>query len=421
MAAGSGDILAFEPLALEAVRALLAPPPPPCLSLYLPTHRTVPDNAVDLPSFVHLVEALELALSATKPRAEIERLLHPFRLLAADARFWRHARDGLAVLAADGRGRVFQLQRPVQPLAMAAARFHTMPLIRAVTALDRCDVLALTSRSARVWAGRIWHDPRGAVAERLDPVSLVALPGSGPVEQLTPADVVTPETLEPHRVKHGMGPTGDAATAFVHGGFGSKHDDVDRDTEIFLRHVDEIVTAQVSTRSESPLVLVAAARLAAAFRGLAGNPFLIEEYVDLDPHLLTTEDLGSRIVPVFTRSREARIAREIRAFEVARDRGLGADDLADVARAAVAGQVAALLVEADRFEVGRFDRGSGAIEFDGDPVGDLSRTGDQAAAGGEDLFGAVAETVLAKGGTVVSLSRIAMPTESGMAAVYRYA
>ena len=38
----------------------------------------------------------------------------------------------------------------------------------------------------------------------------------------------------------------------------------------------------------------------------------------------------------------------------------------------------------------------------------------------EDLFGAVAETVLEKGGAVVALVRNAMPTESGVAAVYRY-
>ena len=83
--------------------------------------------------------------------------------------------------------------------------------------------------------------------------------------------------------------------------------------------------------------------------------------------------------------------------------------------------MATLLVEADRFAAGRFDRSSGAIEFDGPAVGDLSRTGDRAAAGGEDLYGAIAETVLAKGGTVVGVARDALPTDSGLAAIYRYA
>lgn len=417
MATRAGDVLAFEPLSIEAVRTLLEPPPAPCLSIYLPTHRNVPDNTVDRPTFARLVDALELALSATKSRGEIERQLHPFRLLATDRRFWEHTQDGLAVLAGDGRARVFVLQRTVQPLAMVAARFHTAPLVRAVSALDRFAVLALTSRTAQVYAGRIWHDPRGCAAERLDPVPLAAVAGGAEVFVLSRDEVISPEILEPHRVKHGTGPAGRASPAFVHGGFGSKHDDVDRDTEIFLRHVDTVVAEQVSRPSGLPLVLVCQGRLAATFRGLSANPLLVDEHVDLDPHLLPESDLAAAVTPVFGRARAAHIAREVRAYELARDRGLAAGDLSDVARAAVGGQVATLLVEADRFEAGSLDRVTGAIEFSG---AGPARVGG-AAATGEDLYGAIAETVLAKGGTVVALARIAMPTESGVAAIYRYA
>jgi hypothetical protein len=38
----------------------------------------------------------------------------------------------------------------------------------------------------------------------------------------------------------------------------------------------------------------------------------------------------------------------------------------------------------------------------------------------DDLHGGVSETVLAKGGTIVALVRDAMPTETGLAAIYRY-
>ncbi|MFM9025255.1 MAG: hypothetical protein ACKON7_07955 [Planctomycetaceae bacterium] len=409
MAVPAEDALLVEPLSASRVRSLFEPVTPPCLSLYMPTHRSVPDNTVDLPAYRHLVEALELALSATPSGSSSDRLLRPFRLLEADRRFWEHTRDGLAVLAAAGRARVFVLQRPVQPLAMVAGRFHTLPLVRAVTALDRCDVLALTSRQARVFSGRIWHDPQGATPERLDPVPLVPAAGRPAAEALGRDDVVSPETSEPHRVKHGTGPTGRAGTAFVHGGFGAKRDDVDRDTEIFLRHVDGIVHEQVSRRTELPLVLVCQGRLAASFRGLTANPLLLDEHVDLDPHLLSAAELAAAVVPAFVRGRDARIAREIGAFVAARDRGLGAGDLADVARAAVAGQVAMLLVEADRLVAGRLDRSTGAIEFDG------------LAAGGEDLYDAIAETVLAKGGTVVTVARGSLPTAGGVAAIYRYA
>jgi hypothetical protein len=97
--------------------------------------------------------------------------------------------------------------------------------------------------------------------------------------------------------------------------------------------------------------------------------------------------------------------------------------LADVARAAVAGRVATLFVEADRFEPGRIDRATGAIA-PATPAGvrpaDRSRSGDLPAVVEEDLVGAVAEEVLVRGGAVVAVDRIAMPTETGVAAIERY-
>lgn len=410
-----------EPVSDETVRALLDPPEPPCLSLYLPTHRRVPDNRVDLPAFEHLVESLERALAETAPREDRERLLHPFRVLSADAAFWRHTHDGLAVLAAAGTARVYLLQHPVDPLAVVGRRFHTMPLLRAVASLERFNVLTLTSRSARVWEGRVWHDPNGTAGERLDSLAVVAVDGQSPVEELTRSDVISEDIFEPHRVKHGMGPGGRAGTAFVHGGFGSKQDGVDHDTEIFLRHVDTVVGEQVSRVSRLPLLLVASARLAASFRGIATNAHLLDDRVDLDPHLLTASDLAAAVAPVFSRARAARVARYLGVFERARDQSRATDDLAEAARAAAAGQVATLMVAADRFECGRLDREGGDVELHGVSRGDRSRSGDLPAVTGEDVYGALAETVVAKGGALVILAPDEMPTTSGIAAIYRYA
>lgn len=414
------ESVSIEPLTTEAVRALLEPQPAPCLSLYLTTHRNVPENTVDLPTYRHLVEALELALEAACPRDASERLLHPFRRLAGDVRFWRHARAGLAVLGAAGRARCFLLERPVEPLALVGPRFHTLPLVRAVAGLEGFSLLALTSRAAEVFTGTVWHDPRGSAPGPLVPLPLVETPGGAPTLELARSAVVDAEILEPHRVKTGTGPAGRAAGAVVHGGFGGKQDDIDADTEIFLRHVDEVVLDQVSRPLGLPLVLVAAAPLAAVFRGLSHNPLLVDDFVDLDPHLAPHAAVAAAATPVFARARERFVARELRAFALARDRGTGAGDLADVARAAVAGRVATLLVEADRFEPGHLDRDTGAIEFTAVERDELALRGGRPAVTHEDLLGAVAEVVLEKGGTIVALPRIAMPTEGGVAAIYRY-
>lgn len=414
----AGDPTVLAEVSLETVRPLLDPQSPPCLSLYLPTHRNVPDNLVDLPAYRHLVEALAMALSVSQPRREIERLLEPLRAVAADPRFWQHTREGLAALAADGTARIFLLPVPVKPLALVTKRFHTMPLVRIAASTERFNVLTLTSRTAHVYEGRLAN---GHAADRLDPVPLHGVCGTGDPGTLDRSAVIDEEILQPHRVQRGMGPSGRGFTSVIHGGTGSKRDDIDADTEIFFRHVDEVVRERVSRQSGLPLVLVALPQLAALFRGLSKNRLLLDETVDRDVHLLPEASLAPLVAPIFAAARDRRIGRELHLFTQARDRGLGSGDLSEIARAAVAGRVATLLIEKDRFETGRLDRQTGAVELtDGEAAGDLSRSGDRPAFREEDLFGAVAETVLLHGGGILALERIAMPTESGVAAVYRY-
>jgi hypothetical protein len=417
-----GNPVSIGQISLESVRRLLDSHPAPCLSLYLPTHRRVPDNTVDLPAFGHLVAALEMALSATQPPETILRLVHPFHELHTNREFWQHTRDGLAVLAADGTAQVFLLQRPVKPLALVTSRFHTMPLLRIAASIDRFNLLTLTSRAAHMYEGLATE----AGVERLDPVPLhdlltggVGPAGTGGMD-VTRGEAVDEEAFQPHRVQRGMGPSGMAAGTIVHGGAGSKQDDIDADTEIFLRYVDEVVHERVTKHTGLPLVLVALPRLAARFRRLSKNRLLLDDGINKDVHLLPTQELPALVAPLFAAARAVRIARDVQTFEQARSRDLGSGDLSDIARAAVAGRVATLLIEKDRFEPGWLDPASGAIAGNGEMPADLSRSGDQPAIRTADLFGTVAETVLLHGGGVVAVEQSAMPTNSGVAAIYRY-
>ena len=279
-------------------------------------------------------------------------------------------------------------------------------------------VSGMRRREARLLEGTIWRDATSTVLGRLDPVALVSLPGHEPAESLARGDVVDEETFQPHRVERGLGPSGMAGPTIVHGGADSKQDDINADTEIFLRHVDAVVIDQASRPTGLPLVLVAGPKLAATFRGLSKNDLLLDDHIAKDPHLMDLDELAAAVANVFAAAAAARLAREIHLYEQGRAHDFAAGDLSDVGRAAVAGRVATLLIEADRFEPGRFDRTTGAIEFDG-----AGRAGEQAFGHDferEDVFGAVAETVLAHGGTIVSVPRIDMPTESGVAAIYRY-
>jgi hypothetical protein len=98
------------------------------------------------------------------------------------------------------------------------------------------------------------------------------------------------------------------------------------------------------------------------FRQVSQNPFLITEGIETDPAALAIDTLRERSWRVVEPRYLARLAGRVEEFGAAKSKGLGADDPALVAEAAVGGRVATLLIEADRHIPGRIDYASGRIE-----------------------------------------------------------
>lgn len=384
-------------LSLATIRRLLGPHRPPCLSLLMPTHRRVPARIVDRHQFRHLVDDLEADLEFSESLGETRRLLEPFRRLQSDAEFWEHTLDGLVMFGSDGTAEVFCVQYDLPPLAVVRTRFHTMPLVRAFSEIDRFDLLALTSRQGRVYSGTL---------QGLDPVDLETGCVHGGIDRW---DLIDQESIEPHRVRASLG-----QGRTLHGGYRDKQEGIDADTERFFREVDRIVDERVSRVSGLPLILVALAEQAAVFRRGSRNVLLLDEGVHRDPKPLKPADFPLLVEPIFAASRQRRIERLLDRYEAAFSHGRASGDPAGIARAVVAGRVATLLVEADRYEEGIFDRASGAIRWG---EGLEPRSGVELAG---DLFGILAEEVLLHGGEVVSLEKSAVPGENGLAAIERF-
>jgi hypothetical protein len=145
------------------------------------------------------------------------------------------------------------------------------------------------------------------------------------------------------------------------------------------------------------------------FRRVSRNPFLLPKGIATNPDALSLDELRAqswaRIEPFYL----ARLEELKDKFQAARSRQSASADLSDVARAAVAGRVETLLVEADRIVPGRFDRATGAIRFE--PLGSPEV---------DDLIDDVMEAVLRTGGEVIVVPAERMPTDTGLAATFRY-
>lgn len=389
----------MEPLANQQLRNLLRPQESPCLSLYQGTHRRHPENQQDPIRYRNLLKVLEESLQQKYATREVTPLLAPFRALADDADFWNHTLDGLAVLGGPADFHVFRLQRPVGELAIVADSFHTKPLVRILQSAERYQVLALNQRHIKLFEGNrdaldeielapgVPHTITEALGEELsDPRLTVSSYGTGP-----------------------GGPGGQAGSAAMRHGHGGKKDEVDIDRERFFRAIDRALLEHHSRPSGLPLILAALPEHHAAFRSASDNPFLVAEGIMINPDALSAEDLRERAWNVVEPSYRARVAQLVEAFGTARAKDLAAADLSDIAVAAVAGRVATLLVEADRRIPGRMNAEDGGIRLasGGDPEVD-------------DLLDDIAEQVLKAAGEVIVVAAERMPTDTGLAAIYRF-
>ena len=192
-------------------------------------------------------------------------------------------------------------------------------------------------------------------------------------------------------------------------GHGGRNEEVEIDAERFFRIIDRAVLEHHSRPSGLPLILAALPEHHGLFHQVSRNPFLAAEGMKVNPESAPAEELRARAWQVIEPQYQARLSALGEEFEQARSKGLGSDDLAQVAEAAAAGRVATLLIEADRQIPGRLDSATGRIKFD-----DLSHPRV------DDLLDDLGDLVAERGGQVLVVPTERMPVPTGLAATYRY-
>jgi len=365
----------------------------PCLSLYQPTHRHHPENQQDVIRFGNLVKELEHSLLQAHSAADTRTLLEPLRAVESDAALWNHTADGLAVLVAKGFFRVYTLPRTVRALAVVADSFHTKPLARLLQTVDRYQVLGLNLHEVKLFEGN---------RDALDQVELA------PGVPRTMPEALGFELTEPHQTVASYDGVGGGTTAMRHG-HGGMADEVDTDAVRFFRTVDRAILEHHSRPTKLPLMLASLPEHHAPFRKVSHNPFLSAEALDIHPDAISHSALVERAWKLAQPQYANRIKAMADKFReaVSKDHGTGALDAAAIA--ATSGRVATLMVEADRQIPGRLDAATGAVT-----PADLSQPEV------DDLLDDLAALTLEQGGEVLVVPKEHMPTDTGVAAVFRY-
>lgn len=377
----------------EYLNELLSAKEKPCLSLYQPTHRRHPENQQDPIRFRNLVKQLERSLLQKYPAETVGELLEPFEVLTNDLDFWKQTLDGLAILRSPSIFRIYGLQRPVPELAIVAETFHTKPLQRYVQTADRFQVLGLTLQEVFLFEGN------------RDALDRIPLPAGVPknIEEALGSDLT-----EEHITVGTYGGKTAKGVNMVHG-HGSKKDEVDVDAERFFRAIDRAIHEHCSKPSGLPLILAALPEHHNLFQTVSHNPLLVKEGIKTNPEAQSEKSLKDMAWKIWEPHYTAKLEALVEEYHQASANELGSAELKEIARAAAAGKVGKLMIEAGKVIPGKITDDSGKIS--------QTRIEDPEV---DDLLDDLAALVINRGGEVTIVPGDKMPEPTGAAAIFRY-
>ena len=245
-------------LSLDEVQALAQQSAQPSISIFLPTHRTSPDNQQDPIRFKNLLRQAEdtLAARGLKPR-EIEAITGPANALLEESLFWRYVYDGLAVYIAPGDFHAYRLPFPVEAQVIVAQSYYVKPVLPQFTNNGHYFILAFSQNEVRLLEGT-----RHSVAE-------VEMPENVPGSRADTSDGLNRENREIQ-----VRPVGGGASAF----FSSGGDEVSNKVRIeqFLNALD-MSLRPLFNAYQSPVVLAGVDYLLPIYRGASEYPHVLAE------------------------------------------------------------------------------------------------------------------------------------------------
>jgi hypothetical protein len=298
------------------------------------------------------------------------------------------SRDGLAVFASPDFFKIVELQGPVTPAVEVADSFHIKPLVRIVQQGARFAVLCLSPNNVRLYEGNQYE---------LHEVPLRNVPGNVN-ETLSGLKGNYPDEAygQQHKMRPGQPPT----------------DKDNMGMEPFLRAVDQALWENYSRDSRLPIVVCADTKPLMQFTDLTKNEFVLPQGINHSPQHMSAERLRDEAWRIIEPRYAEELERLKEQFRTAQAHQKGSDQLTQVAQAAAAGRVGTLLIDEQTKIPGILDRASGTIES-------IEGRSD-AHAHADDVLDDLAEMVLQMDGQVYVIPHEQMPTDAGVAAVYRY-
>ena len=379
----------------DLLNTLLNEAEAPCVSIYMPTMRKGSDTRENAIRYKALFQQAHQELRQ-KDAGLADRILGPLEAFAEDEDFWQHQLDALALFAdAAGKQMLVRIPRPVagEGVAAVADSFHVKPILRVLQSPGRYQLLAVSQKHVTLYEGD---------RDRLDVV---------PLHKDVPKSIIEALGGELDDANASVNRGGGVTHSGLIGGGHDNKDERDAELDRFFRVVDKSVYDHHGRNSNLPLYLAADVDYHARFQKVSHHPRLQKEGVRINPDAVEVdaERLRKEMESIITPAADKQTAEMVEQYGNAKAQQLGSDDLQKVGNAAAMGRVRMLFIDADKRIGGRVDPTTGDVKRMKESNPDV-----------DDVLDDLAELALRNGGDVRVLPGDLHPSDTGVAAIFRY-
>ena len=362
----------------------------PCVSVFMPMHRSGPETQQDLIRFKNLIrEAEERLITRGIPAPEARELLESAQKLFQGDLFHQHQSDGLAMFLSPEVFRTYMLPFVFKELVIVTDRFHIRPLLPLLSGDGRYYILALSQNKVRLLQGTHYS---------VNEVSLADAP-KNLAETLREDD--SSKELQMHSgISGGEG----KLSSVTHGHEVDSKENIKR----YFRRIDKGLHELV--RDERvPLVLAGVDYLHPIYKEVNTYPHLIEDGIGGNPEGLSAKELHAQawtvVRPYFQKAQQEAVDQ----YKQFINSGRTSNRVRKIILEASHGRIELLFVVPDFQQWGTFDPSTDELHLH-----KKEKTGD------EDLLEFAAIQTLLNGGTVYVVEPGTMPDTGSLAAVFRY-
>lgn len=360
-----------------------------CVSFYLPTHKMgveVQQDPIRLKNL--LTEAEEKLKEHEVKEQEIEEMLEEPRKLLDNSLFWQHNNEGLAIFVSKDDFIYFRIPHKFKERLMVDDHFLITPLIPMISKEGTFCMLTLSQKNVR-----LLRCTRGQFEE----IELEEAPTN--MDEFQMYDEYSKSMSVPsgtHGKKSMFHGWGDAAI---------EHPAV----ENYLKRIETEVTSILRTWRD-PLILAGIDEATSIYKNVNHYSRLMDDTASGNPDRKGNEEIKNEGWKVIESYFLEDMYKDMERFGDLSGSDMQSDNLTEVVEAAYYGKIDSLFVPIGEHSWGWFDEERDVVHHSKGPEN-----------GDHDLINMAAIKTLTQSGNVYALDKEEMPSDSSVAAIFRYA